>query len=149
MARRSILLGLGNPIMSDDGIGLVVSEEVHRRLPEFDLDKSTAGGLDVVDRILGYSKAVIIDSMSTGRYPYGTVVRVDTEEQVETLRIGHSHGMDFIRAIELARSCGAAIPDDIVIYGIEVKDPFSLGEEISGEVFSHVDRIVDRIVSDC
>jgi hydrogenase maturation protease len=146
--RSSILLGLGNPIMSDDGIGLVVSEAIHGRLPGFVLDMSSAGGFDVVDRILGYGRAVIIDSMVTGRYPRGTVVRIDNDASIETVRIGHSHGIDFVRAIELARSCGAAVPEEVVIYGIEVADPFSIGEEISAVLLENLESIVDHIVRD-
>lgn len=135
--------------MSDDGIGLVVSEAIHERLPGFVLDMSSAGGFDVVDRILGYGRAVIIDSMVTGRYPRGTVVRIDNDTSVETLRIGHSHGIDFMRAIELARSCGAAVPEEVVVYGIEVTDPFSVGEQISTSVLENLESIIDRIVRDC
>jgi hydrogenase maturation protease len=135
--------------MSDDGIGLVVSEAVRERLRGFALERSSAGGFDVVDRILGYDRAVIIDSMVTGRYPHGTVVRIGSDSSVATFRIEHSHGIDFIKAIELARSCGAAVPSSIIIYGIEVKDPYSLGETISSEVLEKLDTIVDRIARGC
>lgn len=148
MTRRSILLGLGNPIMSDDGIGLVVSEEIHRRLPEFALDRLSASGLDVVDRILGHARAILIDSMVTGRYAPGTVVRVDSGSSIETLRIGHSHGINFMEAIEVARSCGAEVPDEIILYGIEVSDPFTIGEDICERVMAKVDSIVEQIVKD-
>jgi hydrogenase maturation protease len=142
---RSILIGLGNPAMSDDGIGLLVGREVHKRIPGFDFDESTAGGFDVVDRILGCSRAAIIDSMVTGRHEPGTVVRIEPGAEPATLRTRHSHGVNFVEAIEMARSCGAPVPVDIVIFGIEVEDPFTVGDRISPAVMARLDAIVTAI----
>lgn len=134
--------------MSDDGIGLIVSREVHKRLSDFDIDASSAGGFDIVDRILGRSRAVIIDSMVTGGHEPGTVVRIEPGSEMTTLRTSHSHGINFIEAIELARSLEAPVPSDIIIYGIEVEDPFTVGEEISPGVLAGLEVIVDTIVAD-
>jgi hydrogenase maturation protease len=134
--------------MSDDGIGLIVAREVQRRIPDFDIDESSGGGFDVVDRILGCSRAVIIDSMVTGRHEPGTVVRIEPGSQPATLRTRHSHGINFIEAIEMARRCEAPLPGEIIIYGIEVEDPFSVGEKISPAIMAQLDSIVAVITSD-
>ena len=148
MAAKNILIGLGNPIMSDDGIGPLVSEQVHKRVSGFDLDTSYGGGFDVVDRILGYRRAVIIDAMVTGSCPPGTVIRIEPQSSVKTLRTSYSHGIDFLEAMEMACSCGAAIPADVILYGIEVENPFSLGQEISKGLRDDLDRIADEIIRD-
>jgi hydrogenase maturation protease len=148
MAARSILVGLGNPIMSDDVIGLVVAGEVHKRLPDFDLELSCSNGLDVVDRILDHDFAVIIDSMVTGEYRPGTAVRLGFERSMRTLRASDAHGVGFSQAIELARACGAAVPPRIVVYGIEVVDPRSVGNLVSRAVSDRIGAIVDEIVRD-
>jgi hydrogenase maturation protease len=148
MAANDILIGLGNPIMSDDGVGLVVSRKVHELVPDCDLDSSPGGGFDVVDRILGYRRAVIIDCMVSGKCPPGTVVRIETGSALETLRTGHSHGIDFLEAIKVARSCDAPVPPEVIVYGIEVEDPFSLGQEMSGTLQDSVDGIEREIAED-
>jgi hydrogenase maturation protease len=148
MASSGILVGLGNPIMSDDGIGLLVSRRLHRRLPGYDLDLACGAGLHVMDSILGYRKAVIIDSMVTGSYPPGTVMRIDPASGVETRRAGHSHGVGFFEAIEIARACDAALPGEIRVYGIEVEDPFTIGESVSEGIMEKLNEIVDFIVDD-
>ncbi len=148
MASTGILVGLGNPIMSDDGIGLVVSRRVHRRLVGYDLDLACGAGLHVMDSILGYQRAVIIDSMVTGSVPAGSVVRIDPGEGMATRRAGHSHGVGFFEAIEIARACEAPLPEKILVYGIEVKDPFTIGESISEAIMDKLDEIVDFIVGD-
>jgi hydrogenase maturation protease len=148
MATDFILIGLGNPIMSDDGIGLLVSRRVHELLPDCDLELSPAGGFEVVDLMLGHRRAVIIDSMVTGKHPPGTVLRIDTDSALETLRTGHSHGINFLEAIEVARSCDAEVPGEVVVYGIEVQDPFSLGQEVSESLLDGIDGMAREIADD-
>lgn len=143
-----MLVGLGNPIMSDDGIGLLVCRRVHEKLTDYDLDLACGAGLHVMDSILGYRRAVIIDSMVTGKAPAGSVVRVEPGSGTGTRRATHSHGIGFFEAIELARSCDAPLPEEILVYGIEVEDPFSVGEKISESIMEKVDEIVDFIVGD-
>ncbi|MFH1220951.1 MAG: hydrogenase maturation protease [Candidatus Eisenbacteria bacterium] len=148
MAAKGILIGLGNPIMSDDGIGLLVARRVHQHLPSLDLDLSCAGGFDIIDRILGREMAVIVDSMVTGQCPPGEVRRLDVGACRGTLRSRDSHTVGFSEAIRLARACGAALPSRIVVYGIEVEDPFSVGDRVSETLAGKLDSIVDDIVRD-
>jgi len=113
MAARTILIGLGNPIMSDDAIGIRVAEEVLRLVPGLEGDLSASGGFDVLDCVIGYDRAVIIDAMVTGKFPPGTVRRVDVDPGLQTQRTVYSHGMNFLRAIEVGRVTGAEKVGDI------------------------------------
>jgi hydrogenase maturation protease len=148
MATSGILVGLGNPIMSDDGVGIVVCRRVHGMLPGYDLDLSCGAGLHVMDAILGYRRAVIIDSMVTGKFPVGTVAEVGPDSHVETRRAGHSHGVGFFEAIEVARACKARLPGEIIVYGIEVEDAFSIGDKMSDSIVNRLDEIIEFIVND-
>ncbi len=148
MAARTILIGLGNPIMSDDAIGLVVAQEVLRRLPAIEGDLSASGGLDVLDCVIGYDRAVLIDAMVTGRFPPGTVRRIDADAGLATLRVVDSHGMNFLKALEVGRVTGADMPDEVIIYGIEVADPTTIGEGLTADLAARVDGIVDEITRD-
>jgi hydrogenase maturation protease len=148
MSAKGILIGLGNPIMADDGTGLLVSRAVHKHLVGFDLDLACSSGFDVVDRVLGFDSAVIIDSMVTGRHSPGNVVRLDLEGSEVTLRSRHSHGLGFMEALKMARAVGAAVPRRILVYGIEVVDPFSLGAEVSPAILARVEAAAREISQD-
>lgn len=148
MSAKGILVGLGNPIMADDGTGLAVSRALHKHLRDFDLDLSCSNGFDVVDRILGYQTAVIIDSMVTGVRPPGTVLRLDLEVSPATLRSVDAHGVGFPEAIRMAAAMGAPVPASILVYGIEVVDPFSVGSEISATILARVEAIACEIRDD-
>ncbi len=147
MAKKRILIGLGNPIMSDDRLGLIVAEEVHKRLPGFDLDLSCYCPLDIIDRITGYDRAVLIDSMVTSQLAPGTVRRVDVSQDL-TVHCGTTHGMGLSEAIQVARACGVRLPGEILIYGIEVEDPFTIGSQISSALKERLTEVVDSIVED-
>jgi hydrogenase maturation protease len=148
MAARGILVGLGNPLMSDDAVGLAIARAVHERVSGFDLEFSTSGGLDVVDRIVDREFAVIIDSMVTGEHSPGTAVRLSFGDGMPTLRASGTHGVGLSEAIDLARASGAAVPSRIVVYGIEVADPHSLGDSVSAAISSKIGTIADEIARD-
>ena len=148
MAARTILIGLGNPIMSDDAIGLLVAQEVLRLLPGIEGDLSASGGFDVLDCMIGYERAVIIDSMVTGKFPPGTVRRVDVDPELRTLRVEDSHGMNFIKAMEVGRVAGADMPREVLIYGIEVVDPGSIGETLTEGLAERVAAMAAEIARD-
>jgi hydrogenase maturation protease len=138
--------------MSDDAVGIRVAEEILRRMPGLEGDLSASGGMDVLDCIIGYDRAVIIDAMVTGKVPPGTVRRVDVDPEIKTQRAVYSHGMNFIRAIEVGRLTGADIPEEILVYGIEVADPKTINDSMSpglaekvGEIAAEITRDLERM----
>ena len=76
---RTIIVGIGNPIRSDDSVGLVVARILRERLAGvegIDVAELWAGGLRLVEAMAGYDRAVVIDAMATGEKPPGTVRRL-------------------------------------------------------------------------
>jgi hydrogenase maturation protease len=134
--------------MSDDAIGIRVAEEILRRMPGLEGDLSASGGMDVLDCIIGYDRAVIIDAMVTGKFAPGTVRRVDVDPELQTQRAVYSHGMNFLRAIEVGRITGADIPGEILIYGIEVADPKTINDSMSPDLAEKVEDIAAEIARD-
>ncbi len=148
MAANGILIGLGSPIMSDDGLGLLVAGAVHKRLAHCDLDITCGGGFEVVDIIQGYRVAVVIDAMLTGRFEPGALVRLDVGTDITTLRSGPSHALNFVEALEVARSCNAPLPETIVVYAIEVKEVRTVSDKVSKVLLDRIPEIVEEIVRD-
>ena len=77
----TLIIGLGNPILGDDGIGWVVAEDIQKKIEESpELFKGehefmflSLGGLSLMEQMVGYSNVVIIDSIHTGTHPNGTI----------------------------------------------------------------------------
>jgi hydrogenase maturation protease len=62
------------------------------------------------------------------------------------MRLASVHGVDFFTALETGRKLGMKVPEDIRIYAIEVKDPFTFSEDMTSEVANSVPGIVTEIL---
>ena len=58
---RTIVVGLGNPILGDDGVGWRVAQAVQALAPEADVECQALGGLSLMERLVGYQRAIIVD----------------------------------------------------------------------------------------
>ncbi|MGQ9466463.1 MAG: hydrogenase maturation protease [Anaerolineae bacterium] len=119
--KRCLILGLGNPLRGDDGVGpRVVAELLRRGLPDgvAAVDGGT-GGLDLLHLLEGWERVVIVDAAILGRNP-GEFLRFAPEEAhlVRSLASLSSHTVGLADALALARALGQKLPD-IVIYGVQ------------------------------
>jgi hydrogenase maturation protease len=122
MKRSTIVLGLGNPLMADEGIGICLIERLAEAAgdrPDVDFVDAGTGGLAVLHQIEGRRKAIFIDCAYMDEGP-GTIRRFRPEEVRSTKVLAHQslHEADLLRIIDMARQLGQA-PEEIVIFGIQ------------------------------
>lgn len=154
---KTIIIGLGNPILSDDGVGPRAARLIKERLkaenPRVSADISVsevyAGGIALLDKITGYDRAVIIDSIITGDNAPGTVYRLTPLSLTHTRNCGSSHDMTFPMALDMGRVLGMSLPSVIHIWAIEAKDACTFGEELSVEVENSLPRVINDVLSTC
>lgn len=145
---KTVILGLGNPLLHDDGAGI----EVVKRLEgtagaDCDLKTASVGGLRILDQITGYDRAIIVDAIITGAKP-GTVRRMCLAELSGELHASCIHDLNLKEALDLGHFMGMPLPERITIYGIEVEDPYLLKEGCSEEVLRGVEEAVRLITAD-
>jgi hydrogenase maturation protease len=147
---KTVILGLGNPILYDDGAGCEAAEQLRRWVvaPEVEIRTASVGGLRILDEITGFDKAIIIDALMTGRTEPGTVTKMSVEELSGDLHASCLHDLSFSEALKLGKMMGMMIPEQITIYGIEVADPYTLQEGCSSAVLDGVGEAVKRIKED-
>lgn len=151
---RTLVMGLGNPILTDDSVGLVVARQVYDRAlslvesrgDELALVEASVAGLNILDLIQGFDKVVVIDSVQTSNNEVGELYRVSLDDISGPARLKSPHGIDFALAIEMGRAVGADVPSDIRIYAVEVADPFTFGERLTPKVAAAVPTVVAKIV---
>jgi hydrogenase maturation protease len=158
----TLVVGLGNPILGDDGVGWRVAEELEQRLAEdqrvreavgpVEIDRLSVGGLSLMERLVGYDRVVLADASLDGQPP-GTV-RVEPLSQVDTPSAGHldsAHDTTLMTALDAGRGLGARLPHELTVVGISVSvaDEFadSLSREVAAAVPAAVQRIVDLLSS--
>jgi hydrogenase maturation protease len=139
----TLILGLGNPLLTDDGVGLRVLQHLRPRLagrPDVELDEDYCGGLRLMERLIGFDRAIIVDAICSGRRP--GEVRVLTPREVPTRHSGSSHDADLRTALTLGRQAGARLPKDenIRLVAIEAAEVLTFGQECTPPVDSVIGR---------
>ncbi|HEX6129533.1 MAG TPA: hydrogenase maturation protease [Candidatus Limnocylindria bacterium] len=153
---RTLVLGLGNPILGDDGIGWHVIDELERRLSRtaardeatgLELDRMAVGGLALMERLVGYERAVLVDALLDAQPP-GTVTTRPLAEVVSRLA-GHldsAHDAPVTQALTAGRALGAQLPSSITVVGVSVRVVEEFGERLSPEVEAAVGPAVEAVM---
>ncbi|HPI92958.1 MAG TPA: hydrogenase maturation protease [Deltaproteobacteria bacterium] len=145
---KTLVLGMGNPILGDDGIGLVVARALEGKAADSVVATSTMIGLDLMDIMTGYDRVFVIDAMCTREGEPGEVRRISPEGGPGTMHLFTSHGLHFFEIIDLGRSCGIDMPEIGAVYGIEIGDAVCFDEELSDGLKDKLDGIVEIILRD-
>jgi len=137
---RTIVIGLGSPIMCDDAVGLKVSEAIEALgLPDVDTLQEAVGGLEILPMISGYRFAVIVDAILTGEYEPGTVLIFDPESFDCTVASVPAHDINLATAIKMGRQMDDSVmPEIIKFIAIEVEDLQTMSEEMTPKVAAAV-----------
>jgi hydrogenase maturation protease len=132
---KTIVIGLGNPILGDDGVGWVVAEEVMNHLPpdlDVDMDRLSLGGLSLMERLIGYDRAILIDALVSESEPGSVIVsRLEELPDTSSFHLTSIHDMSLQNAIKLGRQMGAKLPQDLTVIGISAKHIYDFREELS------------------
>ena len=148
-ALRLLLLGLGNDILTDDAVGLHVVHELQRELAGqagIDFRETTEMGLALLDFITGYRAAAIVDSIQTGKEAPGFLYELD--DAVFNQMTGRTpHFVGVSETLALGKRLGLAMPEQVMIYAIEVADPFTVSTSLTPALQAALPGIVARIRS--
>jgi len=145
---ETLVLGIGNELFGDDGVGCVVARRVHAALPPgtTDLLVGAVGGYDVLDRIVGYRRVVLIDAVLDRDAPAGEL-RVLDPLQLPLRSDSPSHGVDLPTVLAAGRQLGAELPESLVVLGITVREAGALREGLGGELTARLDDLVAQVRS--
>jgi hydrogenase maturation protease len=124
-----LVLGLGNDILSDDAVGLIVAREIRQHLSDADgieVQDTSEMGLSLLDYIVGFDVLVLVDAVQTGQAPPGFLHEFDAS-QLNVLPMMSPHFLGVGEVVMLGRQLGLPVPRQVKIFAIEVKDPFTVG----------------------
>jgi hydrogenase maturation protease len=145
---KTLILGLGNSLLCDDGVGICVAAELKNRVdrPEITVMETGVAGLSLLDLLIGYDRAIIIDAIQTVGGKAGQIYRLDPKAFDTALHTASSHGIDFTTALEFGKKLGLPIPQEIVILAIEASDVSTFNEECTPEVKQAVPACVEMVL---
>ncbi|MFC2004914.1 hydrogenase maturation protease [Chloroflexota bacterium] len=147
---KTLVLGLGNPILSDDGIGPQIAKELEGRLDqqEVTVAETSLAGLSLLDLLTGYDKAIIVDAIQTVGGKPGQIYQLDPEAFNATRHASSPHDINFATALEFGNRLGLALPQQIVIFAIEVHDASTFSEECTPKVREAIPVCVEMIIQE-
>ena len=144
----TVVIGLGNPILGDDAVGLHVAQALAAELAGVAgvvVKELHAGGMRVMDAVDGFERAVIVDAMCTGSLRPGSVRRLEVGQLGQARNLASTHDTNLPTALELGRMLGLRMPQAVTIYGIEARDVETFGETLSEDVKRSVPEAVRLI----
>jgi len=145
---KTLVLGLGNPILSDDGVGNKVAREIKKRVEGVDVQEASAAGFRIVDQIVGYDKLILIDAIQTGESEVGALNLFKPEDFQETKHSTSTHDIGFFQALDIYKREGEKVPEEIKIYGIEVEQTDVFSEKFTPKVENAFPAIVNQIIKE-
>lgn len=144
-----LILGVGNLLLRDEGVGVhVISALRDRELPDdVELWDGGTASFDLLDTLAGRRQVIIIDAVRTGSEP-GTIFRFTPEdisasrEQVTSL-----HQVGLLEALTVAEHLLDSAPQEVIILGIEPKE-IDWGLELSPEVETAVPKVIELVMEE-
>lgn len=144
----SIVIGLGNDIASDDGVGIHVARILEDRLRErddIDVIALPWAGFTLLDVLRDRRRAAIVDCLSTGDHPAGTVVRLNEQDYAGSVRLNSFHDISYPTVMALGRKMEWSMPADVAIWGIEAGHLGDFGERLSPPVAEAAERVIHEV----
>jgi hydrogenase maturation protease len=167
------VLCLGNELISDDGLGVVVARRLAGRLSHvgtavaasssidpaltawaFELPgvgrvevlETALTGMYLLDAVTGASRLIVLDSVVTGANAPGTMLEL-SEADLDGPRGGSPHYIGLLETLDLARAFGMQVPDQVVFVAVEAGDYMTVGGAMTPPVEAAIPGVVERAMA--
>jgi hydrogenase maturation protease len=155
---NTLVLGLGNPILTDDGVGIHVVRAVAACLPNAQCPipdsppsfaEASVGGLRLLDHLAGYDRVILVDAIQTSGGRPGDVYRLGPGDLQASLHSSSTHDLSLPAALELGRRLGMRLPgdDDLILLAVEVEDVLTFGEICTPAVARAIPRAMEAVLA--
>jgi hydrogenase maturation protease len=147
MRKDIVVLGLGNVLMRDEGIGIYVLERLQKtaaKFPNAEFIDAGTGGMNVLHLIANRKKAVIVDCAMMGQLP-GTICRFTPDDVKSVKQVSHFslHDIDILKVLELSKQLDEC-PPEVIIFGIEPAK-IEQGDALSPDIAARIDEYAEFI----
>ena len=142
---RTLVIGIGNLLRTDDGVGIHLINKLNERFPGLDTLDAAMGSIEIIEAMRGYGRAVIVDAIETGVEP-GTIYRVNLTGGEKPPAITHSHGADILTILQLGNQLyGDEMPKEIILLAIEAEDTMTISDKLTSRVQEAIEKTLKII----
>jgi hydrogenase maturation protease len=164
---KTLVVGLGNPILGDDGVGWKVAEQVKKQLSspsprlrhpspiggwagvegEVAVEFLSLGGISLMEHLIGYERAILIDALISDQEIGSVIVsRLSELPDYSAFHISSPHDTSLQNALKLGRSMGAKLPKDVIVVGVATDHIYDFSENLSPPVAEAVPRALEIVM---
>ena len=154
---KILIIGVGNPILTDDGVGVKIAREVERQInlenhPGLTITEASAGGLRLMDALLDYQRVVLIDAyyLDPETTHPGRIHRLSLADLASkpTQHSTSAHDTSLVTALDTAQELGYAIPEEISIFAVEVENILEFSDEPTPAVAAAIPIVAELIIKE-
>jgi hydrogenase maturation protease len=142
---KTLVLGLGNDLLSDDGVGILAARALKENLIGIaDVVESSLSGAALLDILMGYERAIVIDAIRTTLQPPGTISEL-TPADFDAVPAPSPHYTGLPELLAIAHQMDLDFPKDIRIFAVEVMDPHTVGGDLTEPVKKALPLLIERV----
>jgi len=148
MTKKILIIGVGNLILRDEGIGVHAVRALERKTlpPQVEVIDGGTATIELLPAIQAAERIIVIDALRGGGLP-GTIYRVSPEDlMVDAERLLSLHQVGLLEVLGMARQLGGN--PEVVIIGVEPKE-IAWGMELTPEVETKLPKVIEAVLSEC
>lgn len=148
---KTLVLGIGNSILGDDGIGVCVAQELAAQIRNENVDVRdvSVDGLNLLEIIVGYDKLVVVDAIMTEGGDVGEIYRLKPERIGETYSAISPHHFNLATTLEIGKKLFPnEMPEEVVVYAVKAENVTSVTEKMTKKMSEALPEVVRLIIEE-
>jgi hydrogenase maturation protease len=150
MKKEILILGIGNDILTDDGIGPKIVKQLSQEINDDRIyfDNVCLGGLEILEYIRGYKYVYFIDAIKSSEGKIGDVYFLQTSDFKETSHLSNLHDVSFLTALKMGEELNFDIPLSIRIAAVEILEDMEFNIELTPQLSEKYDEVYHEVHSE-
>ena len=142
---HNLLVGLGNPLRGDDGVGLMLAEKLGERFPALKVLKAPLAGLELIEELTDIDRFYVIDALATERPEELEVQCWRSGETCQPPSLASCHGLTIFQILDLARQLGYPGPASWLVFSVPVESSGTVTEGLSDALQGRLPAFIQQI----
>jgi hydrogenase maturation protease len=152
---QTLIVGLGNPVLGDDGVGWRIAERVSQKIQKKASDREhvdvvclSVGGLSLMEHLVGYERAILVDAIDSNQCAPGSISHFNFDELPNpgAGHTGSTHDTTLQTALEMGRSLGLKLPENITVIAVNIHLDYNFIEILTPPIEAAVPLATQKVL---
>jgi len=146
---KTLVLGIGNTILGDDGVGVLTVQELAGRIKDADIDLRSVSfdGLNLLELMLGYDRLIVVDAILTENGKVGEIYRLKPEQVCKPSNSSISpHHFNLVTTLAIGKKLFPdEMPSEVTVFAVSTEDTTVVTEEMTDKVRDAIPRVASLV----